>query len=309
MEPASVTNLMLLAVAGFGAALLATFIAMLMGFFKIPIKRYDEEQKVQGSAVLYAFIIFLAVKYIVSPAIFVVGYYLVGDGTFDPEVLMKSPRVQGWFSVILTVLLGLAYLFYFWVVAPKAGRAAWGKSGKALRSIAIGALSWLVVYPWVYGVSHLVEFFTWNFYQGPPLEQLAVEHVRAVMAFPVLFWLTALCVMIVVPIIEEVLFRGLLQTWLIGRTGMVSGVVLTSLAFSLLHFSSTQGVFNISILASLFVLSLFLGFLRVRQNSLYAPIALHATLNIVSLFIILIQEKVNEAFVGPAASFVGALGQ
>jgi membrane protease YdiL (CAAX protease family) len=65
-------------------------------------------------------------------------------------------------------------------------------------------------------------------------------------------------------------------------------IVFSSICFSAFHFSFSQGIGNISLLFSLFVFALFLGFIYERQGSLFASISLHMTLNIVSVARILL---------------------
>ena len=63
--------------------------------------------------------------------------------------------------------------------------------------------------------------------------------------------------------------------------------MIASLIFAAFHFSTSQGLNNIELLVSLFVLSCFLGFLYERQESLLASMALHATFNAISILAIL----------------------
>ncbi len=78
---------------------------------------------------------------------------------------------------------------------------------------------------------------------------------------------------ILAPITEELVFRGFI--WKIFEEKKFNRyliLLITSLFFALLHFES-------SMFASLFVLGLILGFLRMRTNRLGASIILHVVLN------------------------------
>ena len=94
-------------------------------------------------------------------------------------------------------------------------------------------------------------------------------------------------ILIAAPIIEEFLFRGCLMTYLKRYMPPKGAITLSALCFSLFHFAPSQGFGNISLVASLFVLALFLGFIYERQASLFASIGLHMTFNAVSTFRIL----------------------
>ena len=64
-------------------------------------------------------------------------------------------------------------------------------------------------------------------------------------------------------------------------------IVFSALCFALFHYAPSQGMGNISLLATLFLFALFLGFIYERQASLFASIGLHMTFNAVSTFRIL----------------------
>lgn len=72
-------------------------------------------------------------------------------------------------------------------------------------------------------------------------------------------------------IAEESLYRGYLQPALVGKLGVVGGIVLTSLLFSLLHFN-----FNPISVVSKFLLGCTYGVIAWRTGSLTAPAVTHA---------------------------------
>ena len=78
---------------------------------------------------------------------------------------------------------------------------------------------------------------------------------------------------ILVPIAEEVLFRGVVQTFLVRRLGAILGILLTSLWFALLHI-------DIALFVPLFVIGLGLGFVRHRYQSIWGAVLLHAINNL-----------------------------
>ncbi|MBI3508270.1 MAG: CPBP family intramembrane metalloprotease [Chlamydiia bacterium] len=114
-------------------------------------------------------------------------------------------------------------------------------------------------------------------------DQQAVEWLKSTFEFPLYFFLTTITIIVWAPVLEEVLFRGLLQSFLRRHLGRVSAVFLSSFCFACFHFSPKQGWNNLSIIASLFPLALFLGFLYEKRGSLFASISLHATFNTLSL--------------------------
>lgn len=83
------------------------------------------------------------------------------------------------------------------------------------------------------------------------------------------------------PVLEELVFRGLLQGWLAKRMkhrawhGLSGANIITSVIFSALHFLHHPPLYA----ASVFVPSLVFGYFRERQHGLAAPIFLHAWYN------------------------------
>lgn len=86
-----------------------------------------------------------------------------------------------------------------------------------------------------------------------------------------------------IPIQEEILFRGLLLKWLSYHLPFISSNVISSIIFACMHFSFTHSYYNISLLTCLFTFSLFLGYLWYTQKNILAPTALHAAFNLFSL--------------------------
>jgi membrane protease YdiL (CAAX protease family) len=99
-----------------------------------------------------------------------------------------------------------------------------------------------------------------------------------------LYWSAALLYVVsVVPVLEEIVFRGFVQTPFVRRWGRWPGVAMSSTVFALAHLSDVQAVLP------LFVLAMALGWLRERTGSLAAPIALHVANNaaaMLALFLI-----------------------
>jgi len=78
---------------------------------------------------------------------------------------------------------------------------------------------------------------------------------------------------VMVPIAEEILFRGVVQTYLVRRLGAFVGIVLSSLWFALLHI-------DLALFAPLFVIGLGLGYVRHRFDSIWGAVLLHALNNL-----------------------------
>ncbi len=84
---------------------------------------------------------------------------------------------------------------------------------------------------------------------------------------------------IVVPIAEEVFFRGVLYKWLRERWGIFIGVSVSSIIFGLVHI-------DIAIAATAFVLGIVLALIYEYSNSLWTAILIHIINNGVKIILL-----------------------
>ncbi len=88
-----------------------------------------------------------------------------------------------------------------------------------------------------------------------------------------------LVIVFLVPVVEEVVFRGyLFRAWRYTKLGLRGTLVLTSVLFALMH----GGQYPVIILAFLFLLSVLLGLAREKTGSIWPPVAMHVGNNAVS---------------------------
>ncbi|MCP5469957.1 MAG: CPBP family intramembrane metalloprotease [Chlamydiales bacterium] len=195
---------------------------------------------------------------------------------------------SSWHNLIFLLLLFCALGVYLFIIRREAFYAVfWGGHDatwhRFWKGCGMGVVTWFIAYPYVLLVNGLVKWWI------PPEEgeQVAVKFLKGTMGHPVLLIAALVCVVLIVPFLEETLFRGFLQSWLRKFFGRGGTIIVTALIFSAVHYAPNQN--NIEILTSLFVLSLFLGFIYERERSLFAPIALHTTFNLVSAIVILVK--------------------
>ena len=103
-----------------------------------------------------------------------------------------------------------------------------------------------------------------------------VSFLKFILSEPLI--LGVITTIVIAPILEEFIFRGFLFSQLRITLGNWGAISLSSLAWTSLHFQ-----YELKILFVLFVLGLFLGFLRWKYNSLFLVMALHAVNNLVAL--------------------------
>lgn len=119
----------------------------------------------------------------------------------------------------------------------------------------------------------------------PPAGHFMLEQIRAARS-PVTLGLLYVSAVVVAPVAEEIIFRGLIQNVLVRYMGAARrwwAIFITSLLFAAIHLGATPIPEPI---IALFVLSMLFGWLYERTGNLWLPIALHAifnALNIVAL--------------------------
>ena len=116
-----------------------------------------------------------------------------------------------------------------------------------------------------------VIFWLWLYLATQPELNLAWPF-----AAPLTFMLLAL----LYPLLEEIVFRGMLQVWLLAylpysRHGISLANLVTSLVFTGLHFLQHPPLWALGV----FVPSVLFGFFRDRYNSVIPAILLHCFYN------------------------------
>jgi uncharacterized protein len=271
-----------------GIGLFALATAWRNGFFnpfqssRVPV--------IRGVEVLKGFGYFLFAEILLVPVLIGIAFVIAGGnpGTFTH----LSEQAKGWINV-LVILGGFgAVSLVYLQLSPLQRLQLWRQTATPwYRHVGIGIAAWFVSYPLVLAFSQGLSLIIWHLFHQPFVEQVAVQNMRVALDNPILFALTAVAVVTLVPITEEFLFRGLLQSWLKHKFHhTTAAILLSSLVFALFHFSTNQRMTNIELLSSLFLLSCMLGYLYERQRSLWASVGLHGFFNFMSL-IMIFKEK------------------
>lgn len=148
----------------------------------------------------------------------------------------------------------------------------------ALRAVVTGLKGLVATLPVLAGVSTLIAVV--NLALGRETPTIAHDALQLLIDEPwgpvrVLFIVSAV---VFAPVVEEIVFRGLLQTSIAegvlgGRRWL--GIVITSVLFAAVHID----VSAIEAMPVLAVLSVGLGYVYERTGRLWAPIVMHAAFN------------------------------
>jgi len=108
----------------------------------------------------------------------------------------------------------------------------------------------------------------------PPVPDFMVQVCRTARFLPLL----VVTIVVVLPVAEELMFRGFLFSGLLHSClGPVGAVLLTSMCWSVVHVQ-----YDVYGVGMIFVLGLILGYARFKTGSLYLTIFLHALNNLVA---------------------------
>lgn len=252
---------------------LITYSAWVNGFYKIARETNRNASLLQT---VIAFLLFLAPALFLAPVFKEVLEHLFfeRDWTF-PYLYLRL--LSGILSILATALIlwGFTKLNIF-------------KNTRLFSFSAFvnGAMTWFIAYPQMIVLSVIMNFVTVNLLGLTPSEQSSVTELRQAKAYPELFGLWILTIAFIVPICEEILFRGYLQSSLKRLFSRRAALILASIIFSLFHYSQTQGAGNLVILPSLFFFSLYLGFVYEKWSSISSSFGLHMIFNLLSSLMI-----------------------
>lgn len=200
------------------------------------------------------------------------------------SVLSSAPPIAlpSWINFVASFTILAAIAIYVLCIPREIVVKIWRRSDQNsyLKDLGFAFLSFIIAFPLVIFINELLDlllFLVFHVSQLP--DQLAVRFLKMTFHYPNYLFLSIITIVVLAPLLEELLFRGFLQSLIRQHLGTKPAIGITALCFAFFHYSPDQGLANVSIMGSLFGLALFLGFVYQRQGSLAASMALHATFN------------------------------
>jgi uncharacterized protein len=164
-------------------------------------------------------------------------------------------------------------------------RSAFGIAPQQVwRNVGLGCLGYVAAMPAV-ALYALVSMAVLKFF-GYPVEKQEVIELLCDPSQPL--WLRGYLVILAVvtaPVVEELLFRGVVLPAVAKRYAVLPAVILVSVAFSLIHA-------NVAAIAPLFAFACALSLAYVFTGSMMVPIVMHTLFNGVSLVVLLMVKDV-----------------
>ncbi len=188
--------------------------------------------------------------------------------------LIVAASMGFWFfRLVLPPLVLIASLYGLILMA--AVIALWPMGRQALPALAVRGVRWK---PVVFGPLATLALSIGVSQIGPD-----VESMKQIAELVQSFGSTVASVVVlggVAPIVEEVVFRGLLYGWLEGRWGWRAALLVSALAFALAHYQwQAAGWERLAYAAAVLPLGLLFSWLRWRTNSLVPSVVAHMVNN------------------------------
>jgi membrane protease YdiL (CAAX protease family) len=268
-------------------ACLLLWIAYTRGYFVLPHSRVPAKAQLSLKSVVIVFAIYLGVTIGVASVL----TYLVKE-IYGMKQIPIPPRVLSWLQLCIFGIILLLFVLYSRTMEKTLIRKIWKdwsipNAQPISWDIGIGILTWVISFPLVIVVGQLADLLLILISGFESYEQVAVRYLKTTLSSPEQLTIALITILLAAPIIEEFLFRGILQTYFKRYMGTPLAIICSSLCFACFHFAPSQGIGNISLIITLFTFALFLGFIYERQSSLFASIGLHMTFNAMSSFRIL----------------------
>lgn len=261
----------------------AHFIAARQGYFRFPYEESKTESVVTVQLLIASFVVYFLATLLLGPL--VAKHALRILHAMHPEITTLSVLA---ICALQAALMIFILLLLFMLIGRRLP-SIWkeGKKSSAAFDFGLGAATWLLGFPLVTVIGDLSDWVLNHLFGIQYYEQAAVKFLKTALQAPGSLMFAILAVIILAPLLEEMLFRGLLQNYLRSKLGRKAAILLSAIIFAGFHFSPAQGLGNISLSLSLLILGIYLGFLYERQQSLLAPLGLHMSFNSINALRIL----------------------
>jgi membrane protease YdiL (CAAX protease family) len=179
-------------------------------------------------------------------------------------------------AILLSTSIGLLFVSWLFVAVPNALAALPSFPGRDATGALVSGFGWGVV-AWI-GSTALLVIAGWvleqmNMPPEPGTAELAIQRLDP--------WLIVLAVVILAPIAEEIFFRGVVFNAWLREGGRAYAYVGSAALFAVIHLSLVS-------LVPIFFLGLGLAWVYRRTGTLLAPMAMHATVNGISVAVTLL---------------------
>ena len=132
-------------------------------------------------------------------------------------------------------------------------------------------------------------FIIWIFGDDPPSQEVSNVTGASETLIEQLFIIAAVAV--AAPIVEEVVFRGMLLSTLVRSMGNWPAILVSAAVFSLVHLVDPNAI---AVVPGLFLLGIVLGWVALRRGDLSLAISLHSGINLLAVISLLWGDELLE---------------
>ena len=205
----------------------------------------------------------------------------LGGAWLGPDAGFLS---QLFLAALVPALIGVTILYWASRRDPRGVASLGLRSGGNVRASLFGVAAYVMIGPAIIGASWAWPWLLERIGGQFEPQQFALgfaEQAGAGLAF------AALLAVVVVPFLEELVFRGFLQPLLIQRMSTAQGIAVTSMIFALMHGPSS--------FLPIFALSLVLGIVKFRTGSLTAAWAVHGVHNGIMVAMLILSGALGDS--------------
>ena len=189
--------------------------------------------------------------------------------------------------IVFSVLVNLSSCFYIIYLIHYRNRQPLSSLGITLHNwdenVANGIRKYLIAIPFLI-LSGLVTKYICELFGVSPKQQEIAKKIADEDSLQVLILMIVFGA-IIAPVIEELIFRGFLQTTLYKYFGRWKTIVIGSFLFSVIHL-------NPYVIFQIFILGLFLSYAFDKTRSLVTSITIHTIHNSITFALLLYFKKV-----------------
>lgn len=227
--------------------------------------------------ILITFSTYLALSLIAVPVVFKLIY----------PIYIRSPLE----TISLFQMCFMTFIAAFLLVYVKFKNIQLFKTSSSLLDICLKVILYLIViFPIVSLIGQLCDTFLYLAFDVKGYEQMAVTFLKKTSKMPLALFSSIVSIVLLAPIVEEILFRGLLFNFFQNRFGTKIGIIVSGILFAIFHFSLAQGFGNVSLIAALSFFGIMLAIVYHKTQSLIYPMLLHGLFNLLSTLRILLFE-------------------
>lgn len=234
---------------------------------------------------LFLHLLFLLLAVFGYFSAFSVAKYVVREmpGGFLGTLLGPSQE-----SLLMTQAIGIPcavlFLWFLNAILPESLKKRVVGASNTWQEWIKGVGLGIVLWPALASVVWVLQFAVSAYHL--PVQQHVVEMLVGISSRKIFFTIMALEIALLVPFLEELLFRGYFLSFLKGTIHPFLAYVISALVFAWAHYSFTQQASNYAFLPALFLFGLCAALIR-EKSSLARIVGLHAGVNCTSMVVLL----------------------